>query len=112
MISNYMKYRGKCKEFCEELVSKNSHLEMVRGWYYDPIWNRKEPHWWCKDKEGKIHDPTSLQFAAGGIESFYEEFTGTLECEMCGNEVLEEETIPMGNYRCCSVYCAKALVGI
>jgi hypothetical protein len=32
--SDYMKYRGKCKEMSEALVKENPKLRLVRGHYY------------------------------------------------------------------------------
>lgn len=111
--TNYQKYRGKCKEFAKELAeSSNGELEIVRGYYYEPLWNRDEPHWWCKDKNGVIHDPTKLQFPSGGMTEFYREFDGYLNCEQCGKQITESEIVPIGNYATCSKRCAMSLVGL
>ena len=32
--SDYMKYRGKCKEICEQEIVKNPSLTLVRGTYW------------------------------------------------------------------------------
>ena len=40
--NDYLKYRGKCKEFCEELVRENPDLTMVRGHYWCPNSNKSE----------------------------------------------------------------------
>ena len=37
--SDYLKYRGKCKEMSEALVANNPALRLVRGHYWCPIWN-------------------------------------------------------------------------
>ena len=110
--TNYLKYRGKCKEYCEALYKEKGY-RMVRGWYYDPIWNREEAHWWCVDSEGRIHDPTSAQFPFGGIQYNYREFDGFYMCEQCGKQVAEEKVISMGNsHIVCSSICARQLVGV
>ena len=108
--TNYQKYRGKCKEFSELEIKKNPSLILVKGWYHCPIWGKQE-HWWCKDKEGEIIDPTKLQFPSAGIGD-YEEYKGILICEECGKEVKEEECIPMGRFAVCSMRCGRALVGV
>ena len=110
--SNYLKYRRKCKEMSESFIKENPEFRLVRGYYFDPIWNRKEPHWWCEDKEGNIHDPTKLQFPSGGIKDFYTEFDGYFECAECGVKVKEENAVQMGNYVVCSSECAMKLVGL
>jgi hypothetical protein len=78
--------RGKCKEMCEKLVRDNPELTMVRGFYWCPIWNKDEPHWWCKDKQGNIVDPTVNQFPSKGV-GYYTEFDGFITCEMCGKRI-------------------------
>lgn len=101
--NDYLKYRGKCKEMCEQLVAENPSLVMVRGHYYCPIWNSREPHWWCKDGD-TIIDPTKNQFPSKGMGE-YEEFNGICECEQCGKEFKEEDGIGYGRYMFCSSNC-------
>jgi len=111
-VSNYKKFRGKCKEFCDELMECNPSFQLVRGYYYEPLWNREEPHWWCVDECGAIHDPTKLQFPSGGISEFYREFDGTVDCEECGLKINEGDIVMQGRYPVCSAICAMKLVGI
>ena len=59
--TDYSKYRGKCKQFVDEPVAKDTSLRAVRGYYHCPIWG-KQAHWWAEDKDGKIIDPTVKQF--------------------------------------------------
>ena len=110
-MTDYERYRGKCKEESEKLAKEKGYI-LVRGYYYEPLWNREEPHWWCVDEDGVIHDPTRKQFPSGGIADFYTEFDGTVECAECGKIVEEKDIIPMGNYACCSDLCAMKLVGL
>jgi hypothetical protein len=107
---NYLKYRGKCKEFCDELVAKDPTLTLVRGHYWCPIWNSEEQHWWCKDQEGNIVDPTKLQFPSVGC-GIYTEFNGIVTCSECGKEIPEEEADIQGNYIFCSYTCYGRCVG-
>jgi len=109
--SDYSKYRGKCKEMAEAAVKADATLTLVRGWYWCPITNRKEQHWWCKRPDGSILDPTAKQFASKG-QGEYEDFDGYFECEHCGDSVHEDYVIPCGNYQVCSVACAKRLLGL
>jgi hypothetical protein len=110
-MTNYEKYRGKCKEFATAL-SQGMGYRLVRGYYHEPIWNTAEPHWWCVDSEGTIHDPTAKQFPSGGIPSFYEEFDGTVSCAECGKELREEDADIEGNYAFCSLRCHMKFVGL
>jgi hypothetical protein len=104
--------RGKCKELAELEIQSNPNLKLVRGWYYEPFWNRKEEHWWCEDINGIIHDPSKGQFPSGGIDDFYQKYEGTFECSNCGNEKHEDEMIHEGVYHLCDSYCYGKLVGI
>ena len=110
-ISNYLKYRGKCKILAEQL-SKEKGYELVRGYYNEPIWNTKEQHWWCVDDKGIIHDPSRKQFPSGGIAEFYERFNGYIDCKECGKSIHEDERIMIGRYAVCSDKCAGLLVGL
>lgn len=110
--TDYIKYRGKCKEMSEALIKENPELRLVRGYYYEPLWNREEQHWWCEDKFGNIIDPTAKQFPSGGITQFYREFDGTVECEECGKTINEADVIMMGRFPVCSSKCACRLVGL
>lgn len=106
--SNYSRFRGKCKEYSEALAANNPELTIVRGWYYCPVWNSEEEHWWCKDQDGNIHDPTKLQFPSAGIGE-YKEFDGYYPCIQCGEPVHESQLMHQGF---CSTKCACACVGI
>lgn len=99
---NYLKYRGKCKELCEIIVSKDPSLKMVRGYYHDAFWG-KQPHWWIVKQDGIIIDPSILQFPDKNGE--YEEFSGICHCYQCGKEILEENGQIYGNYIFCSGKC-------
>lgn len=110
---NYRLYRGKCKEMSEAAVAADPTLRLVRGYYFEPLWGREEQHWWTVRQDGTIFDPTRLQFPSGGLAVFYEEFDGTLECEMCGKTMTEDEAIMAGNgnHPVCSNACYGRLVG-
>lgn len=58
----YKRFRGKCREMSEKAVLEDPTLTLVRGFYFCPIWNSEEPHWWCKRADGTIVDPTAAQF--------------------------------------------------
>ena len=111
-MGDYLKYRGKCKEMSEALAEEKGY-RLVRGYYNEPIWNTREAHWWCvDDATGLIHDPTAKQFPSGGINEFYEEFDGYVNCEECGKRISESEITMMGMYPVCSNECACRLVGL
>lgn len=109
MESDYIKYRGKCKEFSEALVASNPSLKLIRGYYHCPVWG-KQAHWWCVDQDGKVVDPTAKQFPSRGLGE-YEEFDGFVECAECGKKIREEKAILTSNYAVCSDRCAMSLVG-
>lgn len=110
-MDDYIKFRGRCREMSEEIASQNPDLDVVRGYYYCPIWNTTEPHWWCEDSDGNIVDPTSAQFGSKG-RGEYTKFDGFYDCEVCGKKVAEEDMIPVGNYSVCSNECGMRLVGL
>ena len=110
--TNYTKFRGKCKEFCDALILERPDLELVRGHYYEPHWSREEPHWWCVDSEGLIIDPTVKQFPSGGIKEFYTQYSGFSDCEECSKSIPEAEIIMQGRFTVCSTQCAMKLVGL
>lgn len=103
-LSDYEKYRGKCREMSEAACEADPTLRLVRGHYYDPLWG-KEPHWWCVRPDGTIHDPTKLQFPSKGAGE-YVEFDGMCHCEYCGNSVHEEKAVFNGHHPYCSDRCA------
>ncbi len=109
--SNYLTYRGKCKELSEIAVTNDPSLKLIRGHYYCPLWNRNEPHWWTERPDGTIFDPSSLQFPSNG-SGIYTPFNGTVECSECGKKILENEAQFAGNYALCSYECYGRLVGI
>jgi hypothetical protein len=109
-MTDYEKYRGKCKEMSEQLVVQDPTLTLVRGWYYDPAWGQ-QAHWWCVSPNGEVVDPTKNQFPSkgGGV---YEPFDGMCECEECGKQIKEDGAIFMGRFPVCSTRCAMSLVGL
>lgn len=109
-MTDYMKYRGKCKQFVEEAVKVDPCLTVVRGHYECPIWGL-QPHWWCVRTDGSVFDPTVGQFPSRGLGE-YIPFNGMVTCETCGKEVVEDHAYIMGNYACCSYSCARSLVGV
>lgn len=110
--SDYLKYRGKCKEFSQKLAIENPDLILVRGYYYCPISNKDEQHWWCKNKlTGEIIDPTSKQFLSKGFGD-YREFDGNINCCECNKKIKEDEAQNAGKYPVCSYECYGKLVGV
>jgi hypothetical protein len=110
IMNNYLKYRGKCKEYAEAACQNDNSLILVRGYYHCPIWG-KQAHWWTKRHDGTIYDPTRKQFQSGGISEFYEEFDGFVECSNCGKRIHENEADIEGNYAFCSYECHGKFVG-
>jgi hypothetical protein len=108
---NYLKFRGKCRQYAEAAVKDDPSLRLVRGFYYCPVWGTKEQHWWTERADGTIHDPTALQFPSSG-NGRYEEFSGTVECDNCGTCCPEEAAQITGRYAFCSPTCYGKFVGV
>lgn len=109
--SDYSKFRGKCKEMSQKACIDDPTLTLVRGHYYCPIWNTREPHWWTVRKDGSIYDPTKSQFPSAG-NGEYEPFDGFIECAECGKRIPEEEADIDGNHAFCSYLCHGRFVGV
>lgn len=111
MTTDYLKFRGKCKEFCEIEIKKDPTLKLIRGHYYCPLWNSNEQHWWTIREDGSIFDPTKDQFPSKG-NGHYEVFDGIYQCSECGKNVLEDEADFESNYVFCSYTCHGRFVGV
>lgn len=109
-MTDYEKYRGKCKEYVDALIVERPELRAVRGHYHCPIWG-KQAHWWAEDEHGNVIDPTVKQFPSGGMGE-YVEFDGFIECAECGKMVPEEQASIDGNYAFCSNTCYGRFVGV
>lgn len=102
--SDYQKYRGKCKEFCESEMDKDPSLTLVRGHYIDTFWGPQQ-HWWLIRPDGTIYDPTARQFPTKGACE-YVPFDGMINCEFCGEQTTEENAYMNGHHTYCSYVCA------
>lgn len=83
--SDYLRYRGKCREFCDAAILEDPTLT---------------PGPWLL--------PLPLLGQAGALV----EFDGWCSCEECGKKVKEEDAIMCGHYPVCSQGCAMRLVGL
>ncbi len=108
--SDYLKFRGRCRELSEAAVAENPLLRLVRGHYIDPQWG-VQPHWWTVRPDGTIHDPTAAQFPSKGLGE-YVEFDGFVECEECGERVAEADARFDGRHAFCSYTCHGRHVGV
>lgn len=109
-MSDYLKYRGKCKEYCERAVRLFPCLTIKRGHYYDAFWG-EQPHWWCVRTDGSIFDPTRKQFPTRGSGD-YIEFDGTVACSNCGKTGGEKDFHYESRYAFCSTQCHCQFVGV
>jgi len=100
-MSDYEKYRGKCKEYVDKAIKEDSTLTAVRGHYVCPFWG-EQAHWWCIRKDGTIYDPTVDQFPKPHIGD-YIPFDGYVKCAECEKRITEEEADIVGNYAFCSI---------
>lgn len=109
--SDYLKFRGKCKELSEEAIAKDPALRLVRGHYHCPMWG-KQAHWWCEKPDGTIVDPSVNQFPTAGYAAEYVEFNGICKCDQCDKEINEEDATFEGRYSFCSTLCKMRFVGL
>ena len=109
-MSDYLKYRGKCKELSEALCLADPTLTLVRGHYICWSWG-SQPHWWCKKEDGTIVDPSVDQFPKPHVGE-YVEFDGTIQCSNCGAETNEDEAYFDSNYAFCSSRCYGHFIGL
>jgi hypothetical protein len=108
--SNYLKYRGKCKEYAEKEVKADPSLRLVRGHYICPLWG-VQAHWWCERPDGSVVDPTVKQFPTAGAGAEYIEFDGLVDCEYCSKRVLQEDVYRVDQHVYCSYECYEHDVG-
>ena len=108
-----MSMRGKCHEMSTALVESDQSLRLVRGYYFCPIWNVEEQHWWTEKSDGTVIDPTKSQFPSNGC-GIYREFDGIIVCEECGTEFTEDspDAVFQGTHGVCSGECYGRMVGI
>lgn len=109
--TDYMTFRGKCKEMSEAAVAADPTLTLVRGHYIDPQWG-KQAHWWTVRQDGSVYDPTALQFPSKG-RGVYVPFDGMVECANCGKS-MHESDVEHGESRFafCSYTCHGQFVGV
>ncbi len=98
--SDYIKYRGRCKEMCLAEMKRDATLTLVRGSYWDVFWGEQQ-HWWLVKPDGTIVDPTKDQFPSKG-NGEYVPFDGFVICEVCEQRIPEEKAQFAGKYAFCS----------
>lgn len=103
-MSDYLEYRGQCKELAEAAASADPSLQIVRGFYLCPLWG-KQAHWWCVRPNGEIVDPSVRQFPTAGVGAEYVEFDGNIECEFCQKLVPESDAYCYAQHAYCSYEC-------
>ena len=101
--TEYLTFRGKCKELSEQACNDDSSLRLVRGFYHCPIWG-KQQHWWAARADGTIADLTARQFPSKGTGD-YEEYDGRIDCEYCGKVVAEDQAYMVEHHAYCSDVC-------
>lgn len=87
---------GRCEFVCKVMVEKFPELNLIRGYYWDVEWGKRE-HWWITDLEESIIDPTAIQFPSKGI-GHYEPWLAysrepTGKCPHCGEYCYNHETV-------------------
>lgn len=108
---DYMKFRGKCRELSEAAVAADPTLRLVRGYYWCPVWNTQEAHWWTVRADGTVYDPSAAQFPSRGLGT-YTEFSGLVQCAECGKEMPESDAHFDSRYAFCSGECNGRFVGV
>ena len=102
--TDYLQYRGRCRELAEQAIAEDLTLRLVRGYYLCPLWG-KQSHWWCQRGDGTIVDPSVRQFPTAGIGAEYIEFDGMIECEYCHKQAKEEDAYMVEHHAYCSYEC-------
>jgi len=83
---------GNCKTICKKVKEKFPELKLIRGYYRCFVWG-KRMHWWLETQEGKIIDPTAIQFPSRGTGIYMPhndsqpEPTG--KCPHCGDYIYD-----------------------
>lgn len=82
----YDSIRSRCEEATMEMIDEFPELTRVRGHVSHILSDKISPHWWCKDEDGTIWDPTSSQFVAiiEYIEHDESQSEPTGKCLHCG----------------------------
>jgi hypothetical protein len=89
-VSDYLEFRGKCKELSEAAVASDPTLRLERGYYICPVWG-EQSHWWTVRPDGEVFDPSVRQFPTAGAGGFYVPFDGMVPCFHCGTEMPEDK---------------------
>lgn len=113
-LLSYENTYGRCVQVTLKMQECFPELERVRGHYLDLVWG-SWPHWWLVDPDGKIVDPTSVQFPTKGRGHYEpwkegrEEPTG--KCPNCGEYAYKGETCCSDEcYRDYHAYCMEGLM--
>jgi hypothetical protein len=109
-MSDYLTFRGKCKEMSEEAVRRDPTLRLVRGHYHCPLWG-KQAHWWTEREDGTVVDPSVRQFPTAGAGASYEAYEGQIECEHCGKAAHENDAYMVEHHAYCSDQCYARDIG-
>lgn len=97
-INNYIKENKILAGFCfsasKQMVETFPELKQIKG-YVVTEFSGSSAHWWCEDANGKIYDPTALQFEdIISYEQYNEEKHGPLptgKCYDCGDYIYDEK---------------------
>lgn len=104
---------GQCHKVAQRMAESFPELTYVRGEYYCPFWGPRM-HGWCIDIEGRIVDPTALQFPSKG-EGHYEQVEDkdlpVGRCMECGELFYDNSPcMPFCSKECAEAY-TRALEG-
>lgn len=94
---------GHCANAVKDMAAAFPELHPVRGHYYCMAWGERA-HWWLIAPDGRIVDPTAMQFPSCG-HGVYEPWSEGAEepsgkCPNCGGYVYGGGTV-------CSDSCAR-----
>lgn len=62
----YAFYRGAGRKMVMAACVADPDLTLIRGYYFCPVWNLCEPHWWTVRRDGTIYDPAAAQYPSNG----------------------------------------------
>lgn len=92
----------RCGEVSREMRAAFPELRLVRGHYICLILREELPHWWLVTHDGRVVDPTAIQFPSNGNGEYIPRDESQPEptgrCYNCGNLCFDGSA-------CCSTDC-------
>lgn len=62
----YAFFRGAGRKLTMAACVADPDLTLIRGYYFCPVWNVWESHWWTVRRDGSIYDLSAAQYPSHG----------------------------------------------